>query len=308
MVSPSTSTSMGTAPEVDDDRAAGDQGGAHGAAPVLDQVVIGVGSAVPVELPAVPHGLDEVHVEVPHDQLGLVVVGRLAHELALGVDEVAGAVEVVVAQRLDADPVDGADVVLVGHRRGRLLQLPQVGRQAAAGGRRVEHDLGAVEAEGPPTLGEVPVVADVDAHLADRGVEHGVAEVPGPEVELLPEPLDLRDVVLAVLAQVGAVGVDHGGGVVVDAGLLDLVHGQHHHHAQLLGQGLEALRGGTVRDGLGVVVVLGLLHLAEVGPVEQLLEADDLRSLGRRPRGPRPRACRSSTPCRPSSRSATAPP
>jgi hypothetical protein len=39
------------------------------------------------------------------------------------------------------------------------------------GGRRVEHDLGAVEAERTPALGEVAVVADVHADLADGGVE-----------------------------------------------------------------------------------------------------------------------------------------
>jgi hypothetical protein len=63
----------------------------------------------------------------------------------------------------------------------------------------------------------VPVVADVDADLADGGLEDRVPEVPGPEVELLPEALDVRDVRLAVLAQVLAVGVDDRGGVVVDA-------------------------------------------------------------------------------------------
>jgi hypothetical protein len=56
-------------------------------------------------------------------------VGDVADELALGVDEVARAVEVVVAELLDADPVDRADEVLVGHGRRRLLELPQV-RQA----------------------------------------------------------------------------------------------------------------------------------------------------------------------------------
>ena len=49
---------------------------------------------------------------------------------------------------------------------------------------------------------------------------------------------------------------------------------------QLLGERLEPLGGGAVGDVLGVLVVLGVLHLAEVGTVEQLLEADDLRALG----------------------------
>ncbi len=125
----------------------------------------------------------------------------------------------------------------------------------------------------------MPVVADVHTDLAHGGVEHGPADVARPEVELLPEPFDLGDVVLAVLAEVGAVGVDHGCGVVEEAGLLSLVHRQHHHHAELLGQRREPLHGRAVGHRFGVVVVLGLLHLTEVRPVEQLLEAHDLRTL-----------------------------
>ena len=162
-----------------------------------------------------------------------------------------------------------------------LLDPPQVLRQAARGGARDEHDLGAVEAERPGALGEVAVVADVDADLADRGLEHRVAEVAGPEVELLPEALDVRDVGLAVLAQVRPVGVDDRGGVVVDArGLLVLlVHRGDDDHAGLLGEVLHPLRGRTVGDELGVAVVLGVLDLAEIRSVEQLLEQDELGAL-----------------------------
>ena len=126
------------------------------------------------------------------------------------------------------------------------------------------------------------VVADVDADLADGGVEDGPAEVPRLEVVLLPEALDLRDVVLAVLAEVGAVGVDHGGGVVVEAGLLDLEDRDDDHHAGLAGELLHPRDGRPVGHGLGPAVVLGLLDLAEVGGVEDLLEADDLGALAGR--------------------------
>jgi hypothetical protein len=114
----------------------------------------------------------------------------------------------------------------------------------------------------------------------DRGVEDRVPAVAWAEVELLPEALDLGDVLLAELAEVTAVGVDDGSRVVVDAGLDDLVHRQHDHHAKFLGDGLEPLRRRSVGDRLGVVVELGVLHLAEVRAVEQFLEADDLGTLG----------------------------
>jgi hypothetical protein len=48
----------------------------------------------------------------------------------------------------------------------------------------------------------VAVIADVHADLADGRLEDRVAEVARAEVELLPEALDVRDVGLAVLAQV----------------------------------------------------------------------------------------------------------
>ena len=102
---------------------------------------------------------------------GLYGVADVADELPSRVDEVALPVEVVLAERLDADAVDRADVVHVRDRRRRLLEPPEVLAQAAMRRRRVEHDLGAVEAEAPPALGEVPVVADVDADLADGGLE-----------------------------------------------------------------------------------------------------------------------------------------
>ncbi len=126
----------------------------------------------------------------------------------------------------------------------------------------------------------MPVVADVHADLADGGVEDRPAEVAGLEVVLLPEALDLRDVVLAVLAEVAAVGVDHGRGVVVDPGLLLLVHGHHHDEVQLPGERLHPDDGRAVGDGLGPAVVLRLLDLTEVRRVEHLLESDHLRALG----------------------------
>ena len=90
--------------------------------------------------------------------------------------------------------------------------------------RWVEHDLRTVEAQRAPTLGEVAVVTDVDAHLANGGVEHGIAAGAGGEIELLPKPLGLGNVLLAVLAEIRAVGIDDSRCVEVQAGLHDFVH------------------------------------------------------------------------------------
>src|SRR6185437_16486669 len=137
------------------------------------------------------------------------------------------------------DPVDRADVVLVGDRGGGLLQTPQVRGKPARSGRRVEDDLGAGQAQGPPAFWEVPVVADVHADTADGRVEYRVAEVAWAEVELLPEPLDLRKMVLPVLPEVLPVGVDDRRRVVVQPRLLFLVHRRDDHHAVLPGDLLQ---------------------------------------------------------------------
>jgi hypothetical protein len=97
---------------------------------VLRQIAIGVGATIAVELPSIAHGLDEIHVEIAHDEFGLVGVTDVTDELAFRIDEVARAVEVVVAQPLDADAVDGADVSTRWRRRRGPLELPEVVRQA----------------------------------------------------------------------------------------------------------------------------------------------------------------------------------
>jgi hypothetical protein len=104
-----------------------------------------------------------VEVEVGDHQLVVVLAG-LGDDLPARVHEVAGAVELAdVPGRLGADAVDGADVVAVGDGVGGLLELPQVLAEAGDGGAGVEDDLGAVEAQAARALGEVAVVADVDA-------------------------------------------------------------------------------------------------------------------------------------------------
>src|SRR5258706_11158964 len=240
------------------------------------QTAILIRPAVAVKLPDVAHLAVFLEVEIGHQHFFLLVAG-LGDDLAARVDEVAGAVEVVFAQRLHADAVDRADPIAVGDGVRHLLDLPEVHRESARGRRGDVDDLGAVEAQGAGAFGEVPVVADVDADLRVLGLEDGIAQVAGPEVELLPEAADLWDVRLAILAEVAAVGVDDGGGVVVDAGLLQLVYRHDQHHLVLLGHLAHAANRRAIRHRLGEFVELGILHLAEIGAGGELLQAGDLR-------------------------------
>lgn len=100
----------------------------------MHQPVVRVGTPVAVERPRLPYVVDETEVEVADEQFLLLVGGDVADELAARVDEVAGAVEVVVPVLLLSDAIDGGDVVEVGDGGRGLLQLPEVGGQAAVGG------------------------------------------------------------------------------------------------------------------------------------------------------------------------------
>ena len=199
---------------------------------------------------------------------------------SVGIAEVRAAVELAeVPGRLAPHAVVGAHEIPVGDGHGGLLDLPQVVGVAGGGGGGHEHDLRAVQPEHAAALGKVAVVADVDADGGVAGLEDGISQVPGLEVELLPERGQaVRDVVLAVLAEVRAVGVEDGRGVVVDAGRFFLVDGHHHGHLVLPGQVLHQPDGGTVGYLLGEVVPARVLLRGEVRTVEQLLEAQHLHA------------------------------
>src|SRR5687768_3679559 len=120
-----------------------------------DEVVVGIGPAVAVELPELPHLRHLLEVEVTHDQLFLVGVADVADELAARIGEVGLAVEVVLAEWLDAHAIDGPHEIAVGNGVGHLLDAPQVLGQAARGGRWYEDHLGAVEAQRAGALREM---------------------------------------------------------------------------------------------------------------------------------------------------------
>jgi hypothetical protein len=85
---------------------------------------------------------------------------------------------------------------------------------------------------------------------------------------------------LAVYADERPVRVDHRRGVVIDAGSAALEHRHDDHHAQLTRELLHAF-GNRSRNRLRQVEAFGVVNLAEVRRVEQLLHANDLCAAGR---------------------------
>src|SRR3954454_21815242 len=235
--------------------------------------------AIPEELPRVAHFADLVEVELRGDECVFVAIGD-GEELSARIDEVALSIKLAdVPRSFESDAIDRADEVAVRDGVRRLLELPEVFAQSGDCRRRIEHDLRSIQPELARAFGEVAVVADVDADLAVLRIEDRIAEVAGTEVELFPEAGgDVRDVVLAVLAEVGAVGVDDGGGVVVDAGRFFLVERDDDDHAVLPGVLLHELRRRAVGDALDRVVPARVLLGAEVRTGEDFLHADHLHA------------------------------
>ena len=209
--------------------------------------------------------------------------------LAEWVGDEGGAVEGdgVAILFLATDAVGGDQRHQVGAGVALLHALPVVARadarvvRLAADGGRVEQQLGTEQRHAARGLGEPLVPADAHADLGVAGIPDLEAGIAWVEVVLLVVAGAIRDVALAVHADVAAVGVEDGD--AVEAGTAGtLVEADRQHHLQFAGDFLE-VRDGRVLGGRGgqlQVVRVGLL--AEVGGLEQLLDQDDLRALGGR--------------------------
>src|SRR5271154_4511738 len=238
---------------------------------------VGFGTAVAIELPGVADFLDFVEIQVGDEEFVFVAAG-LRYDLTFGITKITFAVEFTdFPGLLGADAVDSGDEILIGDSVSGLLELPKIFGETCDGGGGIVNNLGAIETEAARAFWEMAVVADVDANFCVAGLENWIAGVTGSEIKFLPEAgMAMRDVVLAVFAEVAAVGIDDRGGVVIDAGHFGFVNGNDENHLMALGEFLHAGHGGAVRDALGQFVPAGLLLRAKVGAVEKLLQAEDL--------------------------------
>src|SRR5713101_6077249 len=241
---------------------------------------VGFWAAVAVELPGIADFLDFIEIELRHEQFILVTAGLL-HDFSARIAEVALAVEFAdLPGMLGADAIDGGDKVGVGDGMGGLLQFPKIFGEAGDGGRWVVYDFRAVESEDSGAFREVAVVADVNANAGITSLEDGIAGVSGREIKLFPEArVAMRNVVLAVFAEIAAAGVNDRGGVEIDAGHVDFVDGHDEHHLVFLRELLHQRNRGAAGNLLGKLIPAGLLLGAEIWTVEKLLQAEDLHFL-----------------------------
>jgi hypothetical protein len=123
----------------------------------------------------------------------------------------------------------------------------------------------------------VTVVADVNADGRVSRPEDRIPEIARLEEVLLPEAGCVRNVVLAILAEIRAIVVVDGGGVVVHAGLFTLVHRDDHRHPVFL-RVLRHPFGRRPRHRLSDVVPMRVLGGTEIRAIEHFLQPEDLHA------------------------------
>src|ERR1017187_3891900 len=202
----------------------------------------------------------------------------------------AGVFRLAAGKHLVPDAVDRHDIAAIGDRVAsldglprRLLALAILGllrRQPADRG-GIDKDFRALHCGEPGGFGIPLIPAHQHADAADLGVPDAKAEIARREIEFLVVLRVIRNVHLPVLAEILAGGIDHGGGVVIQAAGALLEQRRDDHDAEFAGDVAEPRRRRS-RDRFRELEEVVIFALAEVVPVGQLLEAHQPRAAPRR--------------------------
>src|SRR3989442_2083075 len=224
---------------------------------------VGFRTAVAVELPGISDLLNFVEIELGDEQFILVAAGLL-DDFAARIAEVAFAVEFAdFPGSFGANAIDGSDEIGVGDGVGGLLEFPKIFGETGDGGGGVVDNFRSIKAEDARAFREMAVVTYIHADAGVTSLENGVAGVSGSEIKFFPEArMAMGNVVLAVLAEVAAIGIDDRGGVEVDAGHLDFVDGDDQQHLVFLGELLHFRDGRACGNLLVESIPTGLLMRA----------------------------------------------
>ena len=126
-----------------------------------------------------------------------------------------------------ADAIDDGYIGAIGDGVGTLNGFPGIQLSGAdlrflvrvpadTGG--IKNNLRALERGDAGTFGVPLVPTDLHANAGEFGVEVEKAEIAGREIKFFVVERVVGNVHLAIFAEVGAVGIENGAGVVVDAG------------------------------------------------------------------------------------------
>mmetsp|Transcript_13823 Transcript_13823/g.39009 ORF Transcript_13823/g.39009 Transcript_13823/m.39009 type:complete len:201 (-) Transcript_13823:711-1313(-) len=184
----------------------------------------------------------------------------------------------LVRERLRSHPIDRAHEVAVVYRSVPRFYGPHWLSELTHRGRRVEHDLRAVQSETHPIQGVVPAVADVHSYLRVLGLKHGVPGVTLHVIRRLVEVVHSGYVVLPVLSDDVAVVPHHHRGVPHRAvvGLVPLQYRRHDDHVPLLRQLLDLQHAGPSLEVLGELAPPLLPRAERERHVPCLLQAEHL--------------------------------
>ena len=210
-----------------------------------------------------------IEIQVCNEEF-VLIAASLSNNFPARTAKVALAVEFAnLPGMLGADAVDGSDKICVGDSMRGLLEFPEIFREARDGGGGVVNNFRSVEAEAAGTFREMPVVTNVHTDAGVARIKNGVAGVSRREIKLFPKTrMAMRNVVLAIFAQITSVGVDHRSGVVINAGHFDFVDGNNKNHLIFFRELLHQGDGGAVGDALGEFIPAGLLLRTKIRTVK----------------------------------------
>ena len=122
------------------------------------------------------------------------------------------------------------------------------------------------------------VVTDVHTYLGILGLKNGISQITGFEKELFPKSAGMRNMVLAVFAQIGSVGINNRRCVIKNACLLPFINGNNNHHLVFTGIFCHQIGGGPGNRFCRCIPGL-VLTGTEIRSIEYFLQAQNLNAL-----------------------------
>jgi hypothetical protein len=218
-----------------------------------------------------------------------LVVGSFRENLAEGIGDERIAPKfdagiALVGLSFIANTINDGNVGAIGDSVGTLNGFPGIELGGAdlrflvrvpadAGG--IKDNLRALQSGDAGTFGIPLVPTDLHANASEFGVEVEKAEIAGREIKFLVVERIVGNVHFAIFAEVGAVGIENGAGIVVNAGGATFENGNDESDFLFFSDLREALGGGA-RNGFGKIEEFRIFGAAKIFTGKKFVETDDL--------------------------------